>query len=128
MPDWTTYIREHLPRDGFRGELEGEILEELAGHLEDAYREALARGASPAEAERAAVAEIGDWEELAKRILRSRSGAKSSRAARNLEESEARMRFRGGLRSCGSMPSAKVCTLASVRNFVVSITPTCRLR
>ena len=29
MPDWTEYIRQHLPRDRFRGEMEGEILEEL---------------------------------------------------------------------------------------------------
>ena len=96
MPDWTMYIRKHLPRDGFRGGLEGEILEELAGHLEDTYREALARGASPAEAKGAALAEIGDWEALANRILRSRSGARSSGTARKLEESEARMRSRGG--------------------------------
>ena len=51
MPDWTKYIRENLPRDQFRGELEGEILEELAGHLEDAYAEALLQGVLPEEAE-----------------------------------------------------------------------------
>lgn len=95
MPDWTKYIREHLPRDGFRGEAEGEILEELAAHLDDAYRAARARGATPSEAERVAVAEIGDWDELATRILRTREGAGASRATRAFEESEARLRSRG---------------------------------
>ena len=52
MPDWTKYIRKHLPRDLFRGEAEGEILEELATHLEDAYGDALARGSTPGEAEK----------------------------------------------------------------------------
>ena len=97
MPDWTKYIRKHLPRDGFRGDVEGEILEELAAHLEDAYQEARARGASPAEAERAAVAEIGDWEELAKRILRTREKARNPRTDEALEKSERKLRSRGGV-------------------------------
>ncbi|MGW8266416.1 MAG: ADOP family duplicated permease [Longimicrobiales bacterium] len=96
MPDWKRYIRAHLPREGFRGEAEGEILEELAAHLEDAYREARARGATAPEAERLAVAEIGDWDELATRILRTREGAGTSRAFRAIEKSEARLRSRGG--------------------------------
>jgi putative ABC transport system permease protein len=96
MPDWTKYIRQHLPRNRFRGEMEGEILEELATHLEDAYSEALGRGATPAEAEAWAVTEIGDWEGLAKEILRTREGAEASRAAQALEESEAKLRSKGG--------------------------------
>ena len=96
MPDWTQYIREHLPRDRFRGELEGEILEELAGHLEDAYTEALSRGAVPEEAEAQVVAEIQDWEALARNILRARLGAKESRSNQAMESSEARIRERGG--------------------------------
>ncbi len=96
MPDWMKYIREHLPRDGFRGELEGEILEELAGHLEDAYAEALSRGVLPEEAEARVIDEIQDWEALARNILRSRRGVKESRTGQALEASEIRIRERGG--------------------------------
>jgi predicted permease len=96
MPDWTKYIRKHLPRGRFRGEVEGDILEELAAHLEDAYREARTRGATPSEAERAAVAEIGDWDGLAIRILQTREGAGTARATQAFEESEARLRSKGG--------------------------------
>jgi len=96
MPDWTKYIWKHLPRDLFRGEAEGEILEELATHLEDAYGDALARGSTPGEAEKWAVAEIGDWEGLAHNILRSREGARASRATQKLEESEVKLRSKGG--------------------------------
>ena len=56
-------------RGRFRGEMEGEILDELAPPLEDAYAEALSRGSTPAEAEAWAVTEIGDWEGLATDIL-----------------------------------------------------------
>ena len=95
MPDWTKYIRRHLPLDRFRGEMEGEILDELAAHLEDAYQEAVAGGASPAEAEATAVAEIGDWEDLASRILRSREGARNPRVDQAMDDSESRLRAKG---------------------------------
>jgi predicted permease len=96
MPDWIAYIREHLPRDRFRGERETEVIEELSAHLEDRYSEALNRGASHADAEQAALAEIGDWEVLARRILRNKQGASTSRAGERLEASEASLRARGG--------------------------------
>ena len=96
MPDWTKYVRERLPLDRIRGGLETEILEELATHLEDTYQEARNKGATPAEAEARAMAEVGDWEELAARIVRTRQGAGSSRAAEELEAAEERMRLKGG--------------------------------
>lgn len=96
MPDWTKYIRRHLPLERFRGETESEILDELAAHLEDAYAEAVATGASPQEAEALAVSQIEDWEELANSILRSRDGARIPRASQAVERSEANLRSRGG--------------------------------
>ncbi|MGD2120702.1 MAG: ABC transporter permease [Gemmatimonadota bacterium] len=96
MPDWYRYLKENLPRDQFRGELEQEILEELAGHLDDAFTEALSRGAAPEEAEARVVAEIQDWEAFARNILRTRKGAQPHRAADAMERSEVRIRRRGG--------------------------------
>jgi putative ABC transport system permease protein len=96
MPNWTKYIRENLPSDLFRGEMEGEILEELAAHLEDAFAEARSRGATAEEAEAMAVAEIQDWEGLAKNILGTRAGAKVPGVSSAVEASESKMRSRGG--------------------------------
>jgi predicted permease len=96
MPDWTKYIKSHLPRQLMRGELEGEILEELAAHLEDTYTEALARGATPEEAEASALEEVQDWDGLAENILRSREGARVAPVNRALEASESKIRSRGG--------------------------------
>ena len=46
MPDWKGYVRKSLPEGRLRGGMESEIHEEIAAHLEDVYREALARGAT----------------------------------------------------------------------------------
>src|SRR5579863_527356 len=68
MRDWKKYVREHLPALGLSGAREQEIVEELAQQLDEAYAEALARGASAAEAEAHARAQIPDWDALAKEI------------------------------------------------------------
>ncbi len=43
---WSSFVREHLRLSGVRPEREAEIVEDLARQLDDAYREALATGAS----------------------------------------------------------------------------------
>ena len=96
MPDWKGYVRENLPEGRFRGEMESEIQEEIAAHLEDVYSEALARGATEAEAEAKARAQVDDWEHLAEKIVGSRQRAATSRATAELEASEAALRTRGG--------------------------------
>ena len=51
MRDWTAYVRAHLKLPALTPEREAHIVRELAAQLEDFYREALARGASEAEAD-----------------------------------------------------------------------------
>ena len=54
MRDWKRYVREHLPLAEMRGHPQGEIVEEIAGQMEEAYREALAAGATEEQANAAA--------------------------------------------------------------------------
>ena len=66
MPDWRTYISDHLA--GLlkvEPEREHEITSELAQQLEQTYCEAMAGGASEHEAERRAKAQFRDWAGLA---------------------------------------------------------------
>ena len=50
MPDWKSHIRPRLASLRFSPDREAEITEELAQHLEDRWRELVARGATPEEA------------------------------------------------------------------------------
>jgi len=95
MPDWKKYVRENLPAGRFRGELGAEIQEEIAAHLEDAYREALRMGATEEEAEARALAEVPDWAGLAEAIAESRRSATDSIATEEMEAAEAALRRRG---------------------------------
>ena len=65
MPDWLRYVRDNLPPLHVRPEREAEIAGELAQQLDDAYREALAAGASEQEAAARARAQFPDWTALA---------------------------------------------------------------
>jgi len=71
MSDWKKYVRERLPELGLAGPREAEIVEELAQQLEGAYTEAVAKGASEAEAAARAAAVISDWNALAAEIRRA---------------------------------------------------------
>jgi predicted permease len=71
MRDWKQYVREHLPPLGLSGAREQEIVEEIAQQLDDAFSESIARGASPAEAEVHAGAQIPDWNSLARELRRA---------------------------------------------------------
>ncbi len=53
-PNWNRFVRERLPALPVAPAREAEIIEELAGQLEEAYREALARGLKEAAARDAA--------------------------------------------------------------------------
>ncbi len=70
-PDWSRFVREHLPPLGLAPERELEIAEELALQLEQTWRAALAAGASEPEALVAAEREVGDWQALAAEIRRA---------------------------------------------------------
>ncbi|MGD8319701.1 MAG: ABC transporter permease [Gemmatimonadota bacterium] len=97
MPDWKKIVGENLPAGRFRGEAGAEIREEIADHLEDVYREALAHGATEEDAMARALAEVDDWSALTDRIVSSRRNSAPPRAEEQMEASEATLRKRGGL-------------------------------
>src|SRR5215470_10693301 len=70
MPEWKPEIRHRLESMKLEPARESEIVEELSQHLEDCYAESLARGASPEEAFRAALAELNSGELLARELRR----------------------------------------------------------
>ena len=69
--DWKNFVREHLPPLGLSGAREQEIVEEIAQQIEDAYAEAISGGASAADAKSRALAQISDWNSLAREIRRA---------------------------------------------------------
>ncbi len=58
MPEWTTLVRRRLASVPLDGAREAEIVDELAQHLDDRFRELRARGATDADAERMVLAEL----------------------------------------------------------------------
>ena len=64
MRDWAAFVRSRLRVPGLTPERESRIVRELAAQLEDFYRDALARGATDAEADAEACRQIRDWERL----------------------------------------------------------------
>ena len=68
MPDWNEPIRKQLAELNLAPAREAEIVEELAQHAEDRYRELLSGGATEAEARRAALDEIGGHKLLAREL------------------------------------------------------------
>jgi predicted permease len=82
MPDWRAYARGRLPRLRVPPERENEIVAELALQLDQAFAEALAGGASEADALRRAEAQFADWPALAREI-----DAAEARLAAQLEPS-----------------------------------------
>lgn len=96
MRDWKQWLTKHLDLPTMANGRDRRIAEELADHLEDMEREALARGASPAEAEAQVLAWLGDPAEAAKELLRCEPGRVRARMTRWAEEREELLRQRGG--------------------------------
>jgi putative ABC transport system permease protein len=69
--NWEAFVRERLQLHGHTPVREARIVRELAAQLEDFYREAIARGASEAEADAHACAQIKDWPRLARDVARA---------------------------------------------------------
>jgi macrolide transport system ATP-binding/permease protein len=69
-PEWRREIKQRLAGLQPAPSREAAIVEELAQHLEDHYAESLARGATPEEAYRAALAELNDRELLVRELRR----------------------------------------------------------
>jgi len=70
VPEWKSDIRKRLASLKLELARENEIVEELAGHLEDRYRELLAAGASHEEADLAARRELSDGQLLVRELNR----------------------------------------------------------
>ena len=70
MPEWKREVTERLDALELDPAREAEIVEELSQHLEDRCAESLASGASPEDAQRAALAELSDGELLARELRR----------------------------------------------------------
>jgi predicted permease len=68
MPDWSEPIRQQLAGLNLAPTREAEIVEELAQHAEDRYRELLSGGATEAEARRITLDEMGGHELLAREL------------------------------------------------------------
>jgi predicted permease len=68
MPDWSEPIRKQLAELKLAPAREAEIVEELAQHAEDRYRELQSGGATESEARRMALEEIGGHELLAREL------------------------------------------------------------
>jgi len=68
MPDWKEQIRKQLADLKLAPTREAEIVEELAQHAEDRYRELWSGGATEAEARRTTLEEIGGHELLAREL------------------------------------------------------------
>jgi hypothetical protein len=68
MPDWQALVSARLgPLDGDERQ-RAEIIGEVAGHLEDEYVERCARGLAESAAMEETLAQVADWEELARQI------------------------------------------------------------
>ncbi len=81
MPDWREAIRERLARLNISGAREGEVIEELAQHLEDRYGELRARGISEEEARRLALEELEQGNTLEEQLRKVRMPARREPAA-----------------------------------------------
>ncbi|MGC2088536.1 MAG: ABC transporter permease [Candidatus Acidiferrales bacterium] len=78
MPDWAQYVRQNLRLAHLQPEREAEIVEDLAGQLDEAYREALERGLTQEQAEAAAMQHVADWSSLANELVHSKRGKESA--------------------------------------------------
>ena len=71
MRDWSSVVRSRLRALGIEAEREEQIRAELAGHLEDAYADAIRRGCTEEDAAARALAQVPDWTRLADAIHRA---------------------------------------------------------
>jgi putative ABC transport system permease protein len=94
MPDWTRLVRERLALRPLAGGREDSVVEEIAAQLEDAWRDALARGSSEEAARAEALNLIEDWDRLASEISVTVGPDFIERADRRMETVEHRLRRR----------------------------------
>ena len=95
MRDWRRYVRDHLPVDDLKVQRALDLVDELAGQLEDAYRAALSRGASEREADAEARGHIEDWDALTAEIRLAAPSAQRGPASHWADRADARAQRAG---------------------------------
>lgn len=89
MRDWKEYLRGNLRLRKCGAEREAEVVEELAEQMEEVYAEELVRGANEEDATAAAMAQVLDWDALAREI--DRGGSVRGRRRRLVESGATEM-------------------------------------
>ncbi|HKV99928.1 MAG TPA: ABC transporter permease [Vicinamibacterales bacterium] len=98
MPNWTAYVRERLRMSGVRPANEQDVIDDLAAQLDEAFRDAMSRGLSPADAEAAAAKHITDWPALARQVEDARrAGTRLDRLELRVGDAAAAGNARAGL-------------------------------
>jgi hypothetical protein len=82
--DWSSVVRSRLIALGIEAEREEEIRAELAGHLEDAYVDAVRRGCTEEDAVARALERVPDWTRLADAIRADQKEGPMSPEAKTL--------------------------------------------
>ena len=96
MRDWRMWLLENLDLPSMANGRDHRIADELADHLEEMQREALARGLGEVDAEAQVLAWIGDPAEAARELLRCEPGHVRAQMSRWAEEREELLRQQGG--------------------------------
>jgi len=95
MPDWKRYLREHLSLPVMKGHRDERVVEEMADHLEDLYREALSRGVSPQEAEAFVLGWVGDPHRATEELVDAEPHHVRAQVDRWLERREEDLKVKG---------------------------------
>jgi len=96
MRDWKRWLLENLDLPAMANGRDHRIIQELADHLEEMQKEAMARGAKAEEAEAAVLAWLGDPAEAGRELLRCEPGHVRAQMSRWAQEREELLRQRGG--------------------------------
>lgn len=72
MPDWKAIVVSHLKRVDLDPSAQGEVVAELASHLEERYDQFLAQGMVEIDAHRLTLDEVPDWQEMIEDIKRTK--------------------------------------------------------
>jgi hypothetical protein len=72
--DWRALVEQQLAELALAPTEKGEVVAELAAHLEEVFDESRRRGLPEEEAMRRALSQVGDWRELRRKIFAARRG------------------------------------------------------
>ena len=68
MPDWHQFVAQHLAGLALDADEKGDVLSELAGHLEEVYDSLRRQGLSEQDALRNTLEQVSDWKNLQRKI------------------------------------------------------------